>query len=328
MAFSTGTASTLANLITALDTFITANGWTQDQLNTGSGQAAWHRTASGVSLYISVRWSTATPNHLGIYQALGYTGGNQPGQHPNDSGNGAVSGTDATLDDERHVNALGNGPFTYWFFEQDYYVHVVVESSADVFKHFGFGAISKFGDWTGGEYCYGHYKVSNGAVAVSDTLLLDGLFDDTTSTQESRAATLHLEGLPNQVGSGKWGNIWARTTGAENDSAAVAKVNIQGGFRGGPTATQFARYSAGSSSGGIPMYPIELYYRDVANLRVYYLGYMKDVRGLNIRNFAARQVVTIGADDWYIFPSQQKSTGAATATGTFNQGIAYRRDNG
>lgn len=327
MAFSTGTASTMSALITALDTFIVANGWTQDQLNTAGGQAAWHRSATGVELWLSVRWDTSSPNHLGIYQALGYTGGNQPGQHPNDSGNGAVGSTNAVIDDERHVDSLGAGPYTYWFFEQDYYVHVVVESAADVFKHFGCGAIEKTGDWTGGEYAYGQRKASSGATSIGDTLLLDGLYAETTSLQESRAATLHVEGLPNQVASGKWGNVWAATTGAENDTAGIAKVNIQGGFRGGPTAYQFARYSAGSSSGGIPLYPIELYYRDVANFRVYYMGRMKDVRGVNIRNFAPRDTVVIGSDTWYLFPSQQKTIGS-TSQGTQNQGIAYRRDNG
>lgn len=324
--FATGTASTLASLVTTLDTFLVANGWTQDLLNTGAGKAAWHRTATGVSLYFGVRWDTTSVSNLGIYQALGFT--DPPGTDTTDSGNGANSSVNATIAGQRHVNALGNGPFTYWFFEQDYYVHVVVESAADVFKHFGCGAIDKAGDWTGGEYAYGHYKVSTGAVASGDTLLLDGLFTDTGSTNEARAATLHLEGLPAQPGTSKWANIWAATSGASNDTAGNAKVNVQGGFRGGPTATQWARYSAGSYSGGIPLYPIELYYRDTANLRVYYLGSMKDVRGVNIRNFGAREIVAYGGDDWYLFPTQQKNTGTATTTGTFNQGIAYRRDDG
>jgi len=327
MAFSTGTASTMSALITALDTFLVAQGWTQDQLSTGTGQAAWHRTATGVALWVSVRWDTSSPNHLGIYQALGYTGGNQPGQHPNDSGNGAVGSTNAVLDDERHVNALGNGPFTYWFFEQDFYVHVVVESAADVFKHFGVGALVKTGDWTGGEYCYGHFKTNNGAVSSSDTMLLDGIFHTTTASDKGRGATVHLEGLPNQVASGKWGQTWGTSQAAQNDTAGIAKANLQGGFRGGPVATQFGRYSGGSGSGAIPMYPIGVYYRDTANQRVYYLGYMPDVRGMNMRFFAAREVVTIGSDQWYIFPAQQKNTGS-TATGTQNLGIAYRRDNG
>lgn len=327
MAFATGTASNMAALITAIDTFLVANSWTQDQLNTGSGQAAWHRTATGVAVWVSVRWDTSSPNHLGIYQALGYTGGNQPGQHPNDSGNGAVGSTNAVIDDERHVDSLGAGPYTYWFFEQDYYLHVVVEPLADVFRHFGWGAIEKTGDWTGGEYAYGHRKTGSNATNTLDTILLDGLFSDTTSAQESRAATLHVEGLPNQVASGKWGNVWGRDNGAEADTAAIAKVNIQGGFRGGPTATHWGKFSAGSGSGGIPMYPIELYYQDVANDRVYYLGRMKDVRGINIRFFAARDVVNIAGQDWYIFPSQQKAA-LGTSVPTGNQGIAYRRDNG
>ncbi len=327
MAFSTGTAASMSALITALDTFIVANGWTQDELNTGTGRAAWHRTATGVANWVSVRWDTSSPNHLGIYQALGFTVSNDPGTHPNDSGNGAVSGSNATIDDERHVNALGNGPMTYWFFEQDYYVHIVVESAADTFKHFGWGALEKTGDWTGGEYAYGHYKVGTGAIAVADTLLLDGAFNETNATNKARAATVHIEGLPNQAGSGKWGQPQGSSVTPQNDTAAVAKAVLQGGFRGGPTACYFGRYSAGSGSGGIPMYPIEIYYQDLPNVRVYYLGRMKDVRGINIRNFAPRDVVAIGGSDWYIFPSQQKSVGSST-TGTNNQGIAYRRDNG
>lgn len=324
MAFSTGTAATINALLTALDTFAVANGWTQDELSTGSGEAAWHRN----NVWVSMKWATSSPTNLSIYQALGY--GGTPGAGTDDSGNGyngpsAWSDANAAL--ERCVFGIGNGPFTYWFFEQDVYLHVVVEVSADVFAHFGFGTIVKTGDWTGGEYCYGHRKTTNGPTGVLDTLLLDGLFTDTTSTNEQRAATLRLQGLPNQVASGKWGQVWGASVGQPLDTTGVAKVNIQGGFRAGPTATPWGRYSAGSGSGGIPMYPIELYYRDVANARVYYLGYQPDVRGVNVRFFAARQVVTIGSDSWYLFPSQQKSTGS-TPTGTNNQGIAYRRDNG
>jgi hypothetical protein len=75
------------------------------------------------------------------------------------------------------------------------------------------------------------------------------------------------------------------------------------------------------------MYPIEVYYQDVANSRVYYLGRQPDVRGVNIRNFSPRQIVNIGGSDWYFFPTQQKTVGGSAA-GTQNQGVAYRRDNG
>lgn len=324
MAFSTGTASTMTALMTALDTFIVANGWTQDQLDTANGKVAWHRG----NIYASARWNTGTPLHLGLYQALGYTGGNDPGTHPNDSGNGAVSATNTVIDDERCVESIGAGPYTYWFFEQDFYIHVCVESAADVFKHFGAGTIVKIGDWTGGEYVYGHFKTSSGAIGVTDTMLLDGLFHTATASDKGRAATIHIEGMPNQVGSGKWGQIAGSSTAPQNDTAGVAKAIIQGGFRGGPPATSFARYSAGSGSGGIPLVPIDLYYQDTANSRVYPLGYMPDVRSINMRFFAAREVVAIGGDQWYIFPAQQKSTGAATVLGTANLGIAYRRDDG
>jgi hypothetical protein len=319
MAFSTGTATDITALITALNTFAVANGWTSDLLpSVTPGQMAMHRN----NIYVSFRWATSSPTHLGVYQALGYTGGNQPGQHPNDSNNGAVTGTDATLLTERCVSSLGNGPFTYWFFEQDVYIHVVVEATADVFKHFGMGTLVKTGDWTGGEYAYGHYDVSaTSARITTNTFLLDGIYNETNATSKMRAATLHVEGLPAQGGTGKWGQVTGSSVAPGNDTAGVLRVSIHGGFRGGPTATPFGRFAAGLASGEIPMYPIEVYYWDITNARAYYLGYMPDVRGVNIKNFAARQVVTIGSDQWYFFPSAQKVTGV-----TQNQGIAYRRD--
>jgi len=325
MVFATGTASSMANLITAIDTHLvtTAGGWTSNQLDTGAGKAAWSRD----NIFVSVRWDTGSPNFLGIYQALGFSGtGTDPGNHTDDSGNGAISGTDTVIDDQRSVQ-LGAGPYTYWFFEFNTYMHIVVESSANDFKHFGWGTLTKSGSWTGGEYAYGQSKTATNPINSINTHLLDGFYHATNDDAKRKAATLHVEGLPNEGGSSKWGQVWGSTTTPPLDRNSNAKVVIQGGFRCGPTATQFGKFSAGSNDGGIPMYPIECYYQDVSNSRVYYLGYMPDVRGVNIRYFAPRDVVTIGGDDWYFFPSRQKSVGNG-ATTTNNQGIAYRREDG
>lgn len=325
MAYETSTASDLADLVQKLFTFAVANGWTQDRLDFVNGEAALHRN----NVYWSMRWIVATPLTLSHHQALGYTGGNDGGDHPDDSGNGyndATTKTNALLDNERSVPDLGDGPFNYHFFESDVYLHCAVEISSGVWRHFGAGTLTKRGDWTGGEYVYGHVHVSGNLTSTTNTTLMDGLFNSTTDAVKRQAATLHVEGLPGEAGSSKWGNIWGNksfTTAEPTDDAGNAKVTIQGGYKAGPIAQHFGFLPAGSTSGLVPMYQFALFYLEAASTRAYLLGYMPDVRGVNIANFAAAQEVSIGSDTWVVFPDSQKSTSGTNAS--FNRGVAYKK---
>jgi hypothetical protein len=329
MAYQTGSATDMADLLSKMLTFATANGWTQDEFNTVAGRFAMHKN----TIYASGRWLVATPLHLSLHQALGYTGGNEPGAHPNDSGNGfntSTSHANASLLGERCVANMGNGPYpSYHFFENDAspaYLHIVVEISTGIFRHFGFGEINKIGTWTGGEYVYGHWHDSTvtNPLGVTDSMLLDGLFAD-LGAATLRPSTLHCEGLPGQGGTSKWGVILgSRTTTISADTAGVARLDIQGGFRGGPIARHFGYFNAGTTSGLMPWYPIALFYMNRTTSFAYALGDMPDVRGMNIRYFTAGQELVIGLDTWIVFPLQQK-TATAGAERTYNSGIAYKK---
>lgn len=319
MANQTGNATDLADLVAKLFTFATGNGWTQDLLNTGAGKAAMHKG----TVYVSFRWDPSTPLALGIYQALGYTGGNDPGTHPDDSGNGAVSGSNSFLIQERSIADIGNGAFpSYYFFLDSGYLHVVAETSSTIFRHFGFGTILKTGDWTGGEYCYGQVHDANLANSNQNSALLDGLFSQSAGVE--KAATVHVEGMPGQSGSSKWGIAWGSTTSLPNDTGGNPRINLQGGFEGGPISRQFAFYSGGSQSGLIPQYPISCWYRNPSTNFVYFLGYMPDMRGVNLKSFAAKDEIVIGSDTWVVFPTSEKTTSAVSSR-SYNQGIAYKK---
>lgn len=327
MAYETGTATDLANLLGKLLTFATANGWTQDEFDTVNGKIAFHKN----NIYISGRWNVATPLVLSIHQALGYTGGNEPGTHPNDSGNGYNTTSDHTntlLDNERSVPNIGDGSFpSYYFFEDDNYLHVVVEISSNVFRHLHFGEIDKYSDWTGGEYCCAQYQWVAGPIDFRNNCCFDGLFEDTGGDNKRRASTIHIEGMPNQDAASKWGQIWGYHDSAAtipDDTAGEAKISCQGGFRGGPIARMFAWIPSGSTSGMISMVQIGLWYVDISTSFVYLLGYLPDVRFLNIRNFAPKQEITIGSDVWVIFPLSEKTTSAGVNT-TYYSGIAYKK---
>lgn len=332
MAFQTGTSDDLEDLISDLLSFATTNGWTQDENDTVNGHVGFHLN----SIYVQMRYDPADPDALSIYQSTAWDGaGTDPGAHTGDSGNGyngpsSWSNTNARL--ERHVDDIGNGPYTYWFFEGDdangTYLHVVVLVSTLTYRHFGFGELEKFGDWSGGEYVYGQHNVAAG-IRTDQCLLLDGAMDATSGSAEAFNATIRMTGLPGQDGSSIYGQVWGRLDEASSpdDTAGNPKALVQGGFRGGPTAVDFGNLGGlPTTSGLLGPFPIELYYVDESNSEVYFLGHQPAVRQVNMEFFAPGDTVVIGSDTWYIFPASQKTLDNVTDSSNY-LGIAYLRNN-
>lgn len=336
MAYQSSTATSIADLMDKLATFAVAQGWTK---NEPAGAPTDRLFLSRGTVFVAFRWATASPTAIAIYQATGYGAGTPPpDQQTNDSGNGVVSAgfNDAAVFTSRYAR-VPNGTMTYWFFEDDTYLHVVVTTAALTYSHFGFGELVKLGTWTGGAYSYGHaYNASGSSIALSEesSFLLDGALGNATAANYRQfAATLRIESLPNQAASGKWALVWSGGdlgTDAGNDRqtpTAVARGNVQGGFRAGPVAASFGRFSSAPTTGLVAMYPINLYY-DAGNTpkRWYPLGYMKDVRGIDITSFAEAQEIAVGSDTWTVFPSTFKDIDGSTANGSSrSQGIAYKK---
>ena len=338
MSYETGTATDLEDFLAKLDTFATGltSPWSsiyspnpdttnfQFELNKGS--------ISFSSKYLATVPDDDDP--ISIHHATGSTSsGDAPGAHTADSGNGFNSGTNnkANFESERCVRNVGNGPFiSYHLFTDgtsDDYIHAVLQISSGVFRHFGFGTLDKFGDnWVGGEYVYGHYHdtATNATpINTNHNTLLDGL--GASTAQAARAATIRItSGLPNQSPA-VWG-VAASVLSANigTDTATNVRRQIHGTFRAGMEPRGFANPTGGASFGVVPMYSIGAYYRDPSNDRVYLLGYMLDVRALDITNFSAEQEITIGSDTWIIFPMSRKSS-AAIASRSVNSGFAYKK---
>lgn len=336
--YETGTATDMDDLVSKLFTFAVANGWTQDQLDTTNNKAALHKG----SVYISFRWSTATPNNLALYQALGYTGGNDPGNHPDDSGNGFVTGTDTgtgSLDRSRALSNIGNGPYPHYYFFLDTapdYIHIVVEFSTGIFRHASFGEVNKVGTWTGGEYCYGSCQVTGqGVTDTSNLMSLDGLwFNLATSGAQAgtshRGPTIHMEGVFAQPGSSKWGKVYNNTSTNPAlflpDRAGNPVQRLLGGFKSGPIASGVGWVKANVSNGFVPMYAIGFYYWDISLSPEQFslLGFLPDTKGVNCAGFAPAQEVTIGGETWMIFPVSRKADTNAVDDSR-NIGIAYKK---
>jgi hypothetical protein len=345
MAETTGSATDLEDLLQKFLTWAVAQGWTQDEAigTVSSGrQLALHKGAC----YVQMRWNptVSATSVVAIYQSTGYTGGNRSGTHPGDSGNGYNTNTtvtDTTLDDERCLHAIGNGPFPSYYFYTNAtgdYLHCVAETATDTFIHWGMGdtaAFEKFGDWgtaTGGAYCYGHqHRDSTAANLASNYTLFDGGASTVSGTTSGllRWATMRLTGMPGQAGSEVWATIGGNATDTAftqaADTAGNARAVCIGGFRGGLAARAFGNFPAGNTSGLAPLTPIGCTYlqRTTTPRRLFFLGWMKDVRAVDLTYMAPKDTFTLGADTWRVFPVVRRVEGSA-AGDTDMLGIAYK----
>lgn len=327
MAFETATASSVSDLFSKLSTFLVAQSWTDRALTT-AGTKGFARTAATDPIEVQFRWDTGTPEYVGIFHSLGFTAvGTLPGNHTNDSGQGVISGTNATIATGRHAR-LVNTTMPYWFFEDDYYCHVVVQVNAgppEQLIHFGVGNLIKRGTYTGGSYCYGAKRsgVTSSAVMADGSMILDGLA--TGSGMTAFVPSLHAALLQGQGAAEQWYLVWADSASGNQgtDRNSDDRHFVQGGFRGGLAPRFFARPSAQAVSGLIPMYPISLFYRDIVPAvdEVFPLGDMPDVFGVNIEHFTVGQEVDQGGDTYLLFPSWRNQN----SNGTRFQGIAYKK---
>lgn len=333
MSYTNQTTTSLADFISKLNTFLSGTpAWTTNH-TPANGEWAARKTPGAQDVAIATQWDTGTPSSLGIYQWRGaaYNGGASPWNQNEDSGNGAASTSDALLAAQRSA-LITNMPLQFWCFENDDYFHVVVETSTLRHAHFGAGVLDKFNDYAGGEYVFGHHQdpaSSNSTLSVGTTFLLDGIcVDGIYASMELFAATIRLSGLPDQAGASKYGVCMGQQADKGTDRAANARVLVTGGYRAGAMATPFALFRGTRQRGLNPMHPIvPFYWNDVTSDIHGPLGQLPDVRGVNIRDFAPGEEVTIGGDTWVMFPASRKATSDTESSTNYSkyQGIAYKK---
>lgn len=331
MAYQAGTYSSHDDLMTKLFTFLTSGGagppgWTQDNFDTASSthNAAIHKN----NIYVSFTWTDSSGYEaIAIYQGLGYSGPGAPWTYTDDSGSGINSWTDTQLTNGRCINpesANGN----YWFFEDDDYCHVVVEPSAGIYRHFGFGMLDKVGDWTGGEYAYGTKWAKSGD-SNSDSLTsdansvgFDGYWVDTDS-----GATVHVEGLAIlPSASTKWGVFSNNSGSGGTDRAGVARIKLAGGTRNGIYIKSLAQQSASSFNANKSFLPIGVWaWVDGTPDTFMFLGHQPDCRVVNMAGIAPEAEISDGVDTWVIFPFVRKQYLQVNTIESGNGGLAYKK---
>jgi len=200
------------------------------------------------------------------------------------------------------------------------YIHAVIQISTRVWRHFHVGRLQKYGTWVGGNYMFGHFHRQDAAEITNpynSTHIepFGGIRADNASSGPLKAGSLHVEGF---AGSGSNNAIiWMVSTVLGIARAAVVSKTT-GNVNGGPyDVGHFKVMNYASHLGGglqiiaksllanaSPLVPMHVFGKFEFNATDSWgaLGTIPDVFRVNMQDFTPGETITIGTDDYVIFP--------------------------
>lgn len=218
----------------------------------------------------------------------------------------------------------------YDFFTDGSYVHAVLEIFPNVFSHFSFGNISKFGTWTGGEYLSCTYLILRNPSFQTDYQYLNftnvHLFDEQNSNSVQNSYIRRtVDGLLTENDFAPFGTstnsipggFFNDVKGTMNSNNSVTSPGDGFGYEGvlfvnSPSAANFRS----------PLLPIYIYGRDITTTAIQYhlMGIVEGIRWINIKEL---DVKTIVDNDWRVYSESQKAGDVTVAPIAANIGLAY-----
>lgn len=302
MAYETGSATGVVDLLSKLRTFLAANGWTENRWS-AQGSGNWLNVSKS-SMYINIvsdpsAGTTNRPGHfLRAYGATSYSSGSAYTAQPNTSG--------AVI-----VNGLGTTSLTaYHFFAADDYVYVVIEVTPGYYKHLHFGILTKFGTYTGGWFIFGssHNYQTSGSNLPNDFYQDHSLpwvaSGNSTAADGRGQVRADINGASN-----KWFNTYYSTTIADRVISGVYGYNTTVNL-----GQNIMANSPNALNGLTPFFPCMLL---AGNSNSLYnpLGYGPGIRAIRMDNLTPGASVTIAGVSWKVFPIYNKPSGGGACYG-------------
>lgn len=303
MAYETGTASGVNDLLDKLRVFALANGWAVDFNGARTDALGNAVLLNKAGLHVAFLSDTVTagttgnpPNYVQTYT--------YPGPYVGATSNVAQAGKTATLPTNRLV-----GPFTaYHFVGGAAYLHVIVEVVPGRFAHFGAGALDKAG---GGQAVAYNYGLSWQFDSIFTNNIFNNHaipFDSHNGVSIGAALRADSDGIAPR-------NFLMQNSGS---SRAV------GGFlyQAFGLAQHMTRVGPSALTGRATLAPaIVMVERTPGVFSM--AGSAPDFRFVRIDNIAPGDVLTIGAAQWKCFPIIRKN-GPAGVENSGVYGYAYR----
>jgi len=330
MAYATGSATSPSNLLDSIRVFLLAQGWTinywgADNLTAITAPYRADKALCVMSPAGGYYHYLAYDSTGDIYTsgATGYSGG---ADRNSQAGHSSIpyNETSTTV---RRTNGWActraiAGPYAaYYFFASDYYMHVALEVVTNRFVHFHIGEIEKAGSFVGGNYFTGtqwetgYYWTTNQSHQNDPDHTYNGFpFDSSYSggymPVSYPSIRIDVDGSTNN---------WVRFYAGQPTQYA------QGCFRSNSLVGKLMERSPNTLNGLSPLIPsIITGPRPLGGASIY--GTVRDLHPINIKNLQPKQVMTIGTDDWMVFPIIQKGTGTEFEAVSGNYGIAYLKE--
>lgn len=328
MAYQTGTASSPEDLLSKIKTFVESIGWVTDYYgsDTQTGITAGYLADKLLCVHTAAGnyFSFLAYNSTGdIYTsgATGYSAGairnNQPGHS---SGNFFATSTRCVTNGWALTNKV-IGPYAaYYFFGGSDYLHVVIEVVTNRFVHMHIGVLEKAGPYTGGEYFTGTawtydmfytagLSYQNDPDNTFNRMPFDSVGAD-TYVNSWQGIRMDTDGT-----SGKWWRM-----GYDNDTQ-----NPCYGFMRSNSIVNMLVNSTPNTFNGASVMPPSLIagYRTLGGYAIY--GTVKDLRPINMSLLSPKDILTLGTDEWMVFPIIRKGTTSEYEPCSGNFAIAYRK---
>lgn len=300
MTYQTGTALHIDDMLGKLSVFAQAAGWTENKIVAGNGNGASSelylskgssffsfeaQLSVGSNVFHSVQQQLDHP-FLDVHGSTGFDGG-QP-----------ANGQPGTHSEEVETNWLLPNMTAFHFFTDPTktYLHVVIETLANEFRHFHVGLMDKLGAYDGGEYVCGtrHDQAQQ-------------FIDEPMNFQHGWPWTL----IGNSVGSRQWirvnadGFQWKRTQSLNTQTWFPP---MQGSAQGYPLE-DFLEVKSNGSLAAQPnsfnstlilfQMPAHIFRSSTLTTPV---GKPHDLRMCNMKNIAPSTLVVFGGDEWLVFP--------------------------
>ncbi|WNY75976.1 hypothetical protein [Pasteurella multocida] len=318
MAYQTGSAMNIGDILAKLAEFARPLGWT---INKVSDSALYLNNSVGF-------WAIEFKNNmLFVIPASGVDLGRDCFNQPQS----ACNHTYQTI--KTMTSYLEKGNYTtYDFFGTESYLHVVIQYEENKFRHFGLGSLIKEGDYVGGQYSYGTFISTSNYYRIrqsTDNIL--GFSAGTTQYQ----AVVRADGLANDLRS-PW-YLSAKNPYDYKDIRDAEKGNYLATL-GDCVLNQNSMYNFvhpdmllvrySQSTFGQKLIPtphcLIAHCRDGLFRR---LGILPDRYEVMMKGLSPRQVFRVNDEKWMIIPSAQYQDKSVADDGQDNsgyQGVAYR----
>jgi hypothetical protein len=335
MAFSVVTVSDQDDFITKLETFLSANGWTTELTKTADGTGfRLHMSITGTSTAFG---GTSTDLHFAFRSSFGENifGITQTGPGGTDTNGASIVGSDgfSGIGDawdaqtpnpsflagteagasRMHQSFLTPGQRVLFFHNLNpTQVVVVDEFEPGKYNWMMFGEVRKVSTFTGGQVMGASWSGESNRVWLGSSQR--EFFNFYRRTATGRNSALRID---DAIRVQKW--LAPEVAGAQSTLRGMSFIGGRGSYLQGRTPNTFD---------GTPiLFPFHIYQTIASSLRQP-TGYVDHFRSVNIRDLDPETILTLGAEDWQVFPWREKSPVAVadnnTGTG-LESGFAVKR---